>query len=341
MEAAMAKEGLKLTHIIGPGAGHNYEKGANLEVNKRINEFVAKGKPERPKELKFSTYSLRYNRCGWLVIDGLEKHWERADVEARIPSPRSAFVKTRNVAALTVEFPGPVEVVSLEIDDTKLTLPIKGKEPGLHPMHFRKAEGKWIPVPAAAPADAAPLAKVHGLQGPIDDAFMDSFVMVAPSGDASPWVKAEMKHAVDHWRNQFRGDAPVKKDSEITDADIANSNLILWGNPMSNSVLAKIAGRLPVKWSSDGIEFGGVKYPASHVPVMIFPNPLNPKKYVVLNSGFTFREYDYLNNARQAPKLPDYAIIDTSVPPNARFAGKVVRAGFFGERWELLKDDGK
>ncbi len=44
-----------------------------------------------------------------------------------------------------------------------------------------------------------------------------------------------MKHATDHWRKQFRGDAPVKDDTEITDADIANSNLVLWGDPMSNA----------------------------------------------------------------------------------------------------------
>jgi hypothetical protein len=31
---------------------------------------------------------------------------------------------------------------------------------------------------------------------------------------------------------------------------------------------------------------------AHHVPVLIYPNPLNPRRYVVFNSGFTFREYD-------------------------------------------------
>jgi hypothetical protein len=66
---------------------------------------------------------------------------------------------------------------------------------------------------------------------------------------------------------------------------------------------------------------------------MIFPNPLNPKRYVVINSGFTFREYDYLNNARQIAKLPDWAVLDLSVPPNSRYAGKVVTAGFFNEQW--------
>ena len=51
---------------------------------------------------------------------------------------------------------------------------------------------------------------------------------------------------------------------------------------------------------------GKERYPAAtHAPILIYPNPLNPKKYVVLNSGFTFREFDYLNNARQIPKLPD------------------------------------
>ena len=56
---------------------------------------------------------------------------------------------------------------------------------------------------------------------------------------------------------------------------------------------------------------------------------------MVLNSGFTFREYDYLNNARQTPKLPDWAVVDTSTKPDARWPGKVVAADFFGERWEL------
>ena len=151
-----------------------------------------------------------------------------------------------------------------------------------------------------------------------------------------------MKHAVDHWRKQFRGDAPVKNDTEITDDDIKNSNLILWGDPMSNAVLAKIADKLPIKWTDEGVTVGDKTYDAgTHVPVLIYPNPLNPKKYVVLNSGFTFREYDYLNNARQVPKLPDYAVIDITTPPNSRYPGKVVRAGFFGEKWELLPDDGK
>ena len=67
--------------------------------------------------------------------------------------------------------------------------------------------------------------------------------------------------------------------------------------------------------------------------IAIYPNPLNPNKYVVLNSSFTYREFAYLNNARQVPKLPDWAVFDISTPPNAESAGKVVTAGFFDENW--------
>ena len=76
------------------------------------------------------------------------------------------------------------------------------------------------------------------------------------------------------------------------------------------------------------------------MPVLIYPNPLNPSRYVVLNSGFTYREYDYLNNARQTPKLPDYAVIDVSSRDDT-IPGKVAAAGFFDEDWQLQPDDGR
>ena len=84
------------------------------------------------------------------------------------------------------------------------------------------------------------------------------------------------------------------------------------------------------------MRLGDKTYEAGHhVPVLIYPNPLNPKRYVVLNSGFTFREYDYLNNARQVPKLPDFAVVDVDVPVSSRAPGGIVAAGFFTETWGL------
>ena len=143
-------------------------------------------------------------------------------------------------------------------------------------------------------------------------------------------------YRIDHWRRQFRGDARVKSDTEVTDADLASSNLVLWGDPSSNQLLAKIVSQLPIRWDAQGIHTADAIHPADrYVPVLIYPNPLNPARYVVINSGFTFREYDYLNNACQVAKLPDWAIIDISQPATSRAPGGISSAGFFNERWEL------
>jgi hypothetical protein len=71
---------------------------------------------------------------------------------------------------------------------------------------------------------------------------------------------------------------------------------------------------------------------------MIYPNPLNPDKYIVLNSGFTYREFAYLNNARQVSKLPDWAIIDLRQPADSQWPGKIVAADFFDEEWRIKTD---
>jgi len=320
MAREMKKVGLELNHIIGPKTAHSYEKGAKEEVNKQIDAIVAKGLPAQRKEITFVTNTLRYNECAWITILRLGKHWDQASVKAVVDGD-TIKIQTKNVMELQIGFPGVVTKF-VEIDGRSMDTAIR---------RYLKIGDNWnryrLPY--------QDVVKVHGLQGPIDDAFMDSFLMVSPTGTPQnekigAWTQTEMKHAADHWRKQFRGDAPMKKDSEITDDDIKNNNLILWGDPKSNAILAKIADKLPLK------EFGD-----STVTACIYPNPLNPKKYVVLNSGFTFREYDYLNNARQVSKLPDYAVIDVSTPANSRYPGKIVRAGFFDEQWKLQKDDGK
>ena len=145
-----------------------------------------------------------------------------------------------------------------------------------------------------------------------------------------------MTRAIEHWRRHFRGDARVVNDVDVTDELIQSANLVLWGDPKSNSVMAKIADKLPIQWTTEKITVGEKSYDAAnHAPILIHPNPLNLNRYVVLNSSFTFREYAYLNNARQVPMLPDWAVIDLNTLPNNVWPGKVVAADFFDEQWQL------
>jgi pimeloyl-ACP methyl ester carboxylesterase len=353
MATAMSKAGLELVHIIGPKTGHSYHAESRKEINRRIDRIVERGRDPVPPRVRFATWTLKYNRMNWVIVDGLEQHWERGFIDADLSgsaADNSIRIKTRNVSALTLSFdPGQCPLDNTRpprvfIDTIKPSAP-RVLSDRSWTASFRKSGSRWDLV--EEPLDTAKLSKRHGLQGPIDDAFTDSFLMVRPTGKplnekVRAWVDLELTHATNHWRRQFRGDARVKDDNAVTETDIAAHHLVLWGDPSSNQLLAKVADKLPIDWDSRTVKAGRETFPAErHVPVMIYPNPLNPNKYVVLNSGFTFREYDYLNNARQVPKLPDYAVVDINVPVSSRAPGGIVTAGFFNERWELTATSAK
>jgi hypothetical protein len=342
MERAMAEEGLRLFRIVGPNTQHRYHPDSKVEIERRLDAIAQRGRDPYPHKIRFTTWTLAYNEMKWVRVDAMEREWERARVNAEIEGDRGVNVEASNVERFSLLFgPGgcPLTLagkVTVTINGQKITLDGPKSDLSWSPV-FGHAGGRWTELEANTWTG---LHKQHGLQGPIDDAFLDSFLFVTPTGvpaapGVAPWVASEQKRAISEWRRQFRGEAQVREDKDVTDADIASSNLVLWGDPGSNRILARIADKLPVKWTAGGVILGGQTYSAqTHAPILIYPNPLNPRKYVVLNSGFTFREFDYLNNARQIPKLPDYAIVDTTTPPNERYPGKIVTAGFFDEKWK-------
>lgn len=326
MAAAFEREWMKLIHIIGPMTGHKIHPDSAKIIEAQLADWAVKGIDRSPSKLQFVTYLLKYNRMHWLTVDGMKEHWEEARVVVQ-PAGDHLDVTTKNVAAISLSppqgQPRKVRVDSGPVFD----LPVDGA---------LILEGNTWKA-----GKQSGLRKKHGLQGPIDDALMDAFVFVKPSAKCrsdvvEKWVTAEFDHAVTHWRRQMRGDAIVKMDTEVTEQDIANCNLILWGDAQANSLFTRIADKLPIHWSAAGVVVGDRSFKADHhALIAIYPNPLNPEKYIVLNSGFTYREYDYLNNARQVPKLPDWAVVDVTVPPNSRFPGKIVDADFFDERWAI------
>ena len=336
------REGINLTHIIGPATEHKYHPDAAKEVERRLAAIVARGRQRVSREVHFTTYTLRYNHAGWVTIDGLEEHWQRAQVDGRIVDDHHVQLTTRNVTGLTLSMPSgysPLSMigeVELNIDGQQVRLPGAESDRSWS-VSLHRDGSQW----KTGRAKVEGLTKRNLLQGPIDDALMDSFVFVKPTGKAlnetvGKWAADEMAHAVEHWRRQMRGVARVVDDSKLDDTTIQSSNLVLWGDPQSNAVMAKIIDKLPLKWSAQSILLGSQTFDAAHhAPILVFPNPLNPARYVVLNSSFTYREYDYLNNARQVPKLPDWAVVDLRTPINSRYPGKIVAADFFDEQWRV------
>ncbi|MFT5466760.1 MAG: hypothetical protein ACI8UO_001860 [Verrucomicrobiales bacterium] len=350
MALAMAEEGLKLTHIIGPDTAHKIHPDSKIEIERRLDSIAKVGRNPMPERVRFTTWTLRYNRMHWVTIDRMGEHWERARLDADIANPvRIDVWKVDNVTAFTFDMPAglcPLDpfvqpIISIGAQEIEGP-PVGSDRSWTAHLHLDGEEWKLVEHEGGEPAG---LAKKHGLQGPIDDAFLDSFLFVKPTGkprydNGGEFVHREFTHAVEHWRQQMRGHARVKDDRDVTDEDIANHNLILWGDHSSNQLIAKILQQLPVSWDDEAITIGEQKFDSKHhALLMIYPNPLNPERYVVLNSSFTYREYDYLNNARQVSKLPDWAVVDVRTPMTSQGPGEVVAADFFGEKWEVRPAD--
>lgn len=86
-----------------------------------------------------------------------------------------------------------------------------------------------------------------------------------------------------------------------------------------------------MRWSEQEIELGGQTFSArDHVPVLITANPVNPLRYVVVNSGHTFGAPEFRRtNALLFPHLGDFAVFSVDSPGNEP---KV--SGYFNEEWE-------
>lgn len=305
---------LQSIFLVGPQTAHKFHPESKKTSDEFIERAVANGRKERPEHIRFITYTPRYNTAFWIHVDALDRQYERAEIDAR-HTAGATTISTKNVARIEVGVPGKVIV--------------DGKSFRAGPLALAKVHGAW------SASGKEGLRKRHGLQGPIDDAFMEAFVCVRPTGKPmSPAAGEYARRTLDNFSKDFskffRGDVPVKDDSALSESDIAQRNLVLFGDPGSNSVIARVLSRLPLRWTADTVTLAGKKFStAEHVPALIYPNPLNPSRYVVINSGHTFGEADLKGtNALLYPRRGDYAVMKVA-------DGSTALAGLFDEAWHV------
>ena len=328
--------------LIGPGVGHKFHPDTFKEFMAFHAEHTEKGRRRYPgnRSIRFVTRTLKYNRCEWLRIDELEKQYERTTVEGGVGPNGVLTLATKNVAALRI---GRDVADQVELDGKRLQL--QGAAEDLLPdVLYEKTSDGWELVEyedTLAFDENGELNKRHGLQGPIDDAFMESFVCVRGTGQPwsanqqawADWTLSRFEQEFDKW---LRGKVQVVSDSALNDEQIADQNLILFGDPGSNSVLARVLDKLPIKWTKSGLEVNGQTYDAdSHGVALIYPNPLNPCRYVVINSGHTMHEQDFkASNSWLFPKLGDIAVQKFERDGDG-FKESTVWAELFDGHWQL------
>ena len=341
MDRAYRKLGYKVWARYDPDLGHNvwdrtYQKG---KIWKR---FLKYRRDPCPRHLVFRTAHYRYMSHHWVRFNEFEKLWSFARIEARLRD-NGINATTKNLLHLTF-------MLACHRFDRKK--PIRLLLDGQDIYH-----GKWRPeLTVARSATSAPWALISrnasivpcgnwtgskrpGLSGPIEDMKFTRQLLVY--GTQEPHSIAANRRAAQIGA-RYHSDADirlaVKADTAVTAQDIRDYHLVLYGAPHTNAVYKRINVHLPVQFKGGTIRMGRHAFKGADVGLkMIYPNPLNPLKYVLINAGLTGLGTIAANYLPLW--TPDFVVFDQrSTAPRYRKIleyRKVRAAGFFSRCWRL------
>ncbi|HND53416.1 MAG TPA: prolyl oligopeptidase family serine peptidase, partial [Pirellulaceae bacterium] len=328
MGAAMEREGLKMVNLISPGTGHVVDPKTHGEQMGRIATYVEQGLNERPERIRFVTWTLKYPRAHWLEVRGMEKHYERAEVVAQFDGMGKVVIeKATNVTKLAIHtsiFAG--NFVRVVMGGRTFKLVVGEDQRRVEWLELSLTNLGWDVARDFDPITKRPIdkrVKRPGVQGPIDDAFTSPFLCVRGTGKpwndgVDAWAKSDLARLSYEWHRYFRGELPVKNDTDVTDDDRATKNLILFGDPGSNSLIAESLRNSDLKWSRTEFQLAGKTFSAAdHAPVLITASPLRGAegRYLVINSGHSFHEKELASlNYLLYPRLGDWAVKKVAPP---------------------------
>lgn len=328
-------------YLVGLKMGHQFHPDSRQRAMEFHATHAAAGTPYFRDRVRFVTYTLKYSGAFGYTILRMNQHYQPATIEATRGTDGVIDIRTTNVAMLEVSRGvGPQVRLGGEVHDMETAA-----GGSLPTVLFAARGGNWELmdyVPSLGELRRNYAVKRPGLQGPIDDAFTGPFLCVRGTGEPwSPALAAWSNWSLDRfareWDKWLRGKLPVKNDTEITEQDIENHNVILFGDPGSNRLLADILPRLPLEWTRESVRLGDATFSTQdHAPVLIYPNPKNARRYVVINSGHTFHAKEFqASNAQLYPRLGDFAVLQFAATSDNGFEEKPVKAGIFNEQWKV------
>src|SRR5437667_578413 len=243
--------------MVSKATGHGTSPLVRQRLDAFLKEHGDKGQSS-PDHIRFLTYTTRYNRDYWVSLDGLTQHYDRAEVDAQRTGGGASYdIKTKNLTRLVLRETEHAREIKIDGQTLKVKA---GPE-----ITLDKNGGAWK---VARNGPERGLHKTHGLQGPIDDAFLDPFLLVRPTG--KPWNNDVNEQALRTmarfdrmWGRYFRGHPFAKDDKDVTEADFAKYHVVLFGDPGSNKWIAKTIGKLPVKWTQQSVTLGGQIFPSN------------------------------------------------------------------------------
>jgi dienelactone hydrolase len=250
--------------------------------------FRGKARPDAPENVSFATAQLKRDTAYWVRVKGLMDAGNRGTVRAQYVGPNEIEATTENVSALEL-LPG--ELAAAGLRQGKLALTVNGL------IREVSVDGT---SPIAIRVDAAEAAtkfsKTHQMEGPVGDAFTGPFLLIentlGEEGERNAQNKFVDKLA-QGWEETLYVPCRRRRDRDVTEADIRDYNLIIVGTRSTNALLKRIGDQLPVAMEPGRIRLGGTVHEDSNGMgiAFVYPNPLNPKRYVVVMTSNNFASF--------------------------------------------------
>jgi hypothetical protein len=224
--------------------------------------------------VRFTTSAYKYAAAYWVRLDRLTPGTAAA-IDARFTGPNRMVIGTQALDGLTLNLEGhpkfsenaPLEI---EIDGARL------RPKGRASVSFVRTARGWISGSAPAPGGA----KHAGLEGPIGEAVAARHIYVYGTADAPGEeeirTRREIAQLASRWpspRARMDVSFAVKPDRAVSEKDLAEDNLILFGNKETNTLVARFAKQLPLELNASAADYG-----------LVFVAPIG-RRYVVVNSG--------------------------------------------------------
>jgi pimeloyl-ACP methyl ester carboxylesterase len=237
-----------------------------------------------PARVRFTTDAYKYDSAYWVRIDSLDPGTP-ASIDARFTGDNEIEIQTASVYGFTLTLAGhskfrPAAPLRLMIDGKPHSVKVQAQ------VSFARDGPGW----KAARYTPAAGEKRPGLEGPIAEAIASRHIYVYGTGDAA--TPEEIRRREGQAAKAASWSTPQDRlfvgfrsmpDSDVTDADLRSANLVLFGNRITNTLIARFARRLPLELNPSAADYG-----------LVFVAPVDGR-YVVVNSGLP-----WWTDARQA-----------------------------------------
>jgi predicted esterase len=289
-----------------------------------------------PAHVTLRTPRLRWGRAYWVTAEGRDQSGAWSSVDAVVRPGNRVVVKTENVTDLAFA-PGPPLVAR----GKPFTAVLDGQALVSPDGRFHRVGATWQAGPRPAPP-AGERWKRPGLEGPLEDVHHHPVIVVYGTRDAAQSRSLARAAAALAGNGSSDIHYPVKRDVDLTDADLARASVILVGGPAENAVTARWAKHLPVKLGKDALALGPCRFTGTDLGVkLVHPHPTAAGKYVVLVAGTSAAAV--LRHALLPRYLPDVVVWDASIErvDGHRIMGpyrRYLAAGYFDRQWKATAD---